>query len=858
MELNQSNVFDEASFARQLAHEEEMRNRGRERYFATISRLKERGSEANTSYGKALLKYGIDPLSSSISSFLVESSRGGAGRRHKAGEALKGMDADVVAFIALRKVMDTLTKRMLLQNVAINIGREIEMEQKLTALQEQDKPRFEMTQRHIRNSKARKYRRTVLQYAYGKSGTVAFQPWDRSECLHVGHKLIELIIASTGLVRIVEAPHKVGNAYMLEPSETCREWIQRHQESASLMAPDYLPTIMPPKPWAGAGGGGYYASSLKPLSLVKTGDISYLNMLDHRAQSGELATVITAINTLQDTPWRINPHTLAAAIHLWDRTDGGVAGLPPREGYRLPLCPVCGEDVTDTAAARIKHPCLDTLAPEVFDDWKRQAAIIREKNISNFSQRLQAAKTLMLARKYEDEPHFYFPYQLDFRGRIYAVPAYLNPQGTDLAKGLLQFGTGKALGTMQSVRWLAIHGSNTWGNDKVSLDDRHSWVLQHQDHILSCASDPFNNDWWHDADSPFCFLAFCFEWAGYVREGLEFVSHIPIAMDGTCNGLQIFSLILRDAVGGAAVNLLPSDKPQDIYRIVADKVVLRLQEDASNKALDADVLTIKGGKLLYNPYRTAKMLLTMGIDRKTTKRQVMVLPYGGTQESCRDYTEEWIKGKVAGGFVLPGNFTTRGVATYLAALIWEAIGTTVIAAKEAMSFLQETAGVLNKADLPIKWTSPAGLPVLQKYKENKDKRIKTKIGDTIVKFTVHEEEDTIAQAKQRSAISPNYVHSLDASALMFTVEACFEQGVTSFSMIHDSYGTHAADSEILATTLRKVFLRMFGGTGVNHLELWQREVLAPVSMNEMVELPPVPAMGKLDVREVEKATFFFA
>ena len=231
-----------------------------------------------------------------------------------------------------------------------------------------------------------------------------------------------------------------------------------------------------------------------------------------------------------------------------------------------------------------------------------------------------------MAARFKDEPRFFFPYQLDFRGRIYAVPSYLTPQGTDLAKGLLRFAEGKPLGTMQAVRWLAIHGSNCFGNDKVSLDDRHSWVLQHQQEILECAEDPFSHAWWHEADEPFCFLAFCLEWAGYVREGLDFVSHIPVAMDGTCNGLQIFSLILRDKVGGSAVNLLPAARPQDIYQIVADKVIGKLKTDAADPDKDS-IVTTKKGKAFYSPAKSAAILLDMGINRKTTKRQVMVLPY---------------------------------------------------------------------------------------------------------------------------------------------------------------------------------------------------------------------------------------
>jgi DNA-directed RNA polymerase len=38
----------------------------------------------------------------------------------------------------------------------------------------------------------------------------------------------------------------------------------------------------------------------------------------------------------------------------------------------------------------------------------------------------------------------------------------------------------------------------------------------------------------------------------------EFVSHLPVAFDGSCNGLQNYSMMLRDEVGGAATNLVPS------------------------------------------------------------------------------------------------------------------------------------------------------------------------------------------------------------------------------------------------------------------------------------------------------------
>lgn len=49
-----------------------------------------------------------------------------------------------------------------------------------------------------------------------------------------------------------------------------------------------------------------------------------------------------------------------------------------------------------------------------------------------------------------------------------------------------------------------------------------------------------------------------------------YVSHLPVHMDGSCNGLQHYAALGRDEAGGKAVNLLPSDKPQDVYKVGVD------------------------------------------------------------------------------------------------------------------------------------------------------------------------------------------------------------------------------------------------------------------------------------------------
>ena len=119
----------------------------------------------------------------------------------------------------------------------------------------------------------------MLNYAFGNSTTVEYEPWAEADCLHLGQKLIELAMESCGIFHLVQVPsQKVkgktmfqSTHYSLEPTPSCREWVERHKDHASMMYPDYLPTLIEPKPWEGAGGGGYYFDALPRLSLVKRG-----------------------------------------------------------------------------------------------------------------------------------------------------------------------------------------------------------------------------------------------------------------------------------------------------------------------------------------------------------------------------------------------------------------------------------------------------------------------------------------------------------------------------------------------------------------------------------------------------------
>jgi DNA-directed RNA polymerase len=60
-----------------------------------------------------------------------------------------------------------------------------------------------------------------------------------------------------------------------------------------------------------------------------------------------------------------------------------------------------------------------------------------------------------------------------------------------------------------------------------------------------------------------------------------------------------------------------------------------------------------------------------------------------------------------------------------------------------------------------------------------------------------------------SGIAPNFIHSLDASHLRLTINAARSREVESFAMVHDCYGTTAADAPKVATLLRWAFMEMY-------------------------------------------------
>jgi hypothetical protein len=99
------------------------------------------------------------------------------------------------------------------------------------------------------------------------------------------------------------------------------------------------------------------------------------------------------------------------------------------------------------------------------------------KELESFhSKKYLEQNILGLSVLFKDIPAFYMPVRLDYRGRLYCITEYLNYQGIDLAKSLLEFNSGEKvlLNDEISINYLKIYGSNCYGHglDKKSFNSR--------------------------------------------------------------------------------------------------------------------------------------------------------------------------------------------------------------------------------------------------------------------------------------------------------------------------------------------------------------------------------------------------
>ena len=559
-------------------------------------------------------------------------------------------------------------------------------------------------------------------------------------------------------------------------------------------------------------------------NLVKASNRRYLEELNNKVH--EMPVVYDSVNIIQETEWVINKPIYDLIKTCMDN-DFNLGQLPVNpQSTELPPKPF---DIKTNKEALIK--------------WKREAQQVHKAIGQSMSKFIQVRLIMEEASMLLDKGGFFYPYQFDFRFRIYPKPALLSPQSADYSRALLKFKFGKRIGTGDSVSTFNIAGANLYGEvDKMELPVREQWVQDNSEKIIASANNPLENTWWCDADKPYCFLAWAIEYRDFAESNYspEFITTLPIQADCSNSGLQHYSAMMRDPIGGKATNLVPSNKPNDVYNLVAQKLIMKLRD-------------IKDNPL-------AKKWLEYGIDRKLCKKPVMCLPYSLTKFSCRKYIEDHMKKQLNERNVSIDIFKVSDredgifeATNWLTPVLWESINEIIVGAKEIMKFLKDIAKLVASENLPVSWTSPLNAPIQMLCYEKESKRVKTQMGDSIVKLSVAHDTPNISKRATSLGICPNFIHANDGAVLQLAVVKAKELGVDNFSMIHDSFGCVASDSHLMGKALREAFCEIYQK---DVLKNFADEMYAMLSKKNQKKFPKMPKKGDLNLDLVKQSVFF--
>jgi len=667
-----------------------------------------------------------------------------------------------------------------------------------------------MSQKAMRWTKS-SARRRIMRTAARVAGIAHFG-WTETEKLRLGVYLIETFITCTGFGKLTELREGLAVERLDDRRAQCAEL---------LGGPVDLPMLCPPIPWTSPLVGGYLtARCRRPLIRVRQREL-----LDDLF-SCDMPDVYRAVNTLQATRWAVNRPLFDIMREVRGQENRTSLGGLPEDEQPIPERPTwLTKDLAPKDMTEVQL--------EEFNTWKSSAREAYEYNGVQNSRNLALEIKVAQFDSVVDEEAIWFPHSLDFRGRVYPLTTGMAPQGDDLGKAMLQFAEGKPLGESGGF-WLAVHIANLFGEDKQSFDDRVQWVLDNSEWLEDSAKNPLDGyRFWTQADDPWCALAACMEWHGFQRDGPEFLSHLPIHMDGTCSGIQHFSAMLKDEEGGSAVNLRPHDKPSDIY---------------------TEVLNVTKDLLAKNPEPLAKVWLDK-IDRKIVKRPCMTFAYSVTSAGIRGQIVDEMRKRTNNGQFLSGHDNWKA-GQFLAPIVEEAIRSVVKRAAEAMDWLKGVAEQYNDEGIPTSWVTPLGFPVQQPYRKSVGKRLLVWFDGVRLKLTLKVTGTKIDTRKQISSVAPNFVHSMDATHLMMVVNRMADEGVTdSFAMIHDSFGVHACDVDEMQFIIREEFIKLYGEDIL--VKTYQSTLLA-MPGDKWKGVPTPPEAGNLNLEEVRDADFFFA
>jgi DNA-directed RNA polymerase len=620
---------------------------------------------------------------------------------------------------------------------------------------------------------------TVVRTLMNRSDIEHWKTWGSSTRIKLGGWLLDCIMQASGWFTKDMIQRGKRRLQYVIPTPEFLQIKDAVMRNAELFSPLAWPMLIEPNDWTNDRSGGYLLNEVMcGHNLVRRGNPSSIQ--------GEIP--LTFLNRIQKVAYRLNPFIVKVAEEL-DRLERPVGKFLPIVHHELPVKPV---DIATNKEAR--------------HEYNRKAAAVHNTQAQEFRKSCRTRMTMEAVNRFKDKEKFYIPWSFDYRGRAYPIPAFLTPQDTDFGKSLLRSYEESYL-TPESEDWLAFQVATTWGLDKSPMSERLAWVKDNSTFIKRIVLDPIGClPEWEVADEPWQFLAACEEYYHCVLSGERQFTGLFVATDATCSGLQILAGLARDASTARLVNVLPSDTPQDAYKVVAEAAKPQCPES-------------------IQPY----------LDRKVVKRVVMTVPYNAKPFSNRGYIKDALKDK---GIEISKEDLTETVNA-----VRDAMNCVVPGPMAVMSWIEaEVANAIDNGKQQLEWVTPSGFVVNQKLMKKNTVRVDLQLLGRCQLTVAVDDSNKVDRNHHKNATAPNLIHSLDAS-LLHLAAIRFNAPI---ALIHDSVLCRATDMSTLSTVVRETYMHLFA----------EHDYLNDFASQIGAETTP-PIIGDLKPESVIESTYFF-
>jgi|MDTG01.5.fsa_nt_gb DNA-directed RNA polymerase len=804
----------------------------------------------------------------------------GAGRKEWWNDLYRLEPAQVAA-IGVQTLFDAVGNHWSYNHTVIQLGRNLEAHifmVRLRASMISQDPRYgeanfkalENRSKQVKSDREQRYS-YMTWIAEQKGYITGVQDWTERHCAICGTPIFNAVLQATEMfdydLSLRDEHNPQSGIRNMKFTAEFEQILEDRYDQLDWRSPDFSPMLTPPNRWGESLGPYNLVSLAVRVPLVRNIRPDQTALIQRAISDGAMKPVFDALNYLQEVPYQINEKVLEAL--KW------VAGSQERS-----------DALSDFPAL---HPVKVKSWPDEDEvkDWSpkkvhafgrsRERLVKRNKSIPSNMAVLQGdiaeAEGLI---GYD----FYLPHNLDTRSRVYHVPKFGHHRA-DHVRALFLFSEAAEIDD-DTIAFLKLQVANTWGEsvsdtdnrkvDKLPFDERLQWVVDNQEILLKVGKDFADDEafaHWSKADTPFQHLAACHELYCALEHGKGYKCRLPIAFDGTNSGLQHVSASCLNAKDGGKVNLTPSAIPQDVYAIVADRVLGKVRHDKDNHP-DPEVR------------RYARLWDAYGVNRSVVKRNVMTVPYSSKPYGMSDQIVEDLMDKLSEVAAIDGtphpfedDATAKRCAYYLAQHNYDAVFEEIECALPSMQFLQNLEKIMRRQGLHMEWPTAIGFPAAQNYVHTRGIRVELPLWDTEMwikrsrwdngkpnRLSYLEDTARINATESNDGIAPNHTHSLDATHLLMAVLKSQEYGVKNLMVVHDSFATDVASAYTMNQCLRATFVELYIDRNV--YELLLEHCKSRVENPDAIEWPELPPrLGSdhqhfLDMMLVMKSEYAFS